>query len=178
MFSFANKERNICEVIRIMSGYAHQEMQKLQKSGPSTARYCIKHGESGITPCQHPWPNFDPGMRSRGGRWGCSDSDSGSNSGLLIDSDSGSDSGSDTKYKINNTLIVEQVSAVQAKKRNVTFPIDFGFHSLGRKIFIPGISHTSRITFAATPKNCGCHIIYYLRSCSCGTGASSRRRPA
>ena len=42
--------------------------------------------------------------------WGCSDS--GSDSGLLIDSDSGSH----TKYKINNTLIVERVSAVQAKK--------------------------------------------------------------
>ena len=41
--------------------------------------------------------------------WGCSDSDSSSNSGLLIDSDSGSDSDSrfDTKYKMNNTVIVE-----------------------------------------------------------------------
>ena len=38
--------------------------------------------------------------------WGCSDSDSGSDSGLLIDSHSGS--GSNTKYKINNTLIVER----------------------------------------------------------------------
>ena len=37
--------------------------------------------------------------------WGCSDSDSGS--ALLIDSDSGSDPGSDAKYKISNTLIVE-----------------------------------------------------------------------
>ena len=76
--------------------------------------------------------------------WGCSDSGSDSDSGLLIDSDS--DSGSDTKYKINNTLIVEQVSAAQAKKkkeeeRNVTFSIDFGLHSFGRKIFIPVIVH-------------------------------------
>ena len=51
--------------------------------------------------------------------WRCSDSDS--DSGLLIDSDSGSDSssdsGSDTKYKLNNTLIVERVSAVQVKKK-------------------------------------------------------------
>ena len=52
--------------------------------------------------------------------WGYSDSDSGSDSGLLIDSDSGSysdpDSGSDTKYKMNSTLIAERVSAVQARK--------------------------------------------------------------
>ena len=41
--------------------------------------------------------------------WGCSDS------GILIDFDS--DSGSDTKYKIINTLIVEKVSAVQARKK-------------------------------------------------------------
>ena len=47
--------------------------------------------------------------------WGCSDSDS----GLLFDSDSesDSDSGPDTKYKINNTLIVERVFAVQAKQK-------------------------------------------------------------
>ena len=62
--------------------------------------------------------------------WGCSDSDS--DSGLLV----GSDSGPDTKYKINKTWIVERVSAIQAKKINVTFPIDFGLHSFGRKIFI------------------------------------------
>ena len=51
--------------------------------------------------------------------WGCSDSDS--DSGFLIDSDIGSDSnsdsGPDTKYKINNTLIVERVFAVQAKQK-------------------------------------------------------------
>ena len=47
--------------------------------------------------------------------WGCSDSDS--DSYHLIDSDLDSDSGSDTNYKINNTLIVERVSAVQAKKK-------------------------------------------------------------
>ena len=51
--------------------------------------------------------------------WCCSDSDS--DSGLLIDSDSGSDSdsdsGLDTNYKINNTLIVERVFAVQAKQK-------------------------------------------------------------
>ena len=35
----------------------------------------------------------------------CSDSDS--DSGILIDSDSGSDSGSDTKYTINYALIDE-----------------------------------------------------------------------
>ena len=35
--------------------------------------------------------------------WGCSDSDSGSGSALLIDSESGSDPGSDAKYKIRNT---------------------------------------------------------------------------
>ena len=108
--------------------------------------------------------------------WGCSDSDS----GLLIDSDS--DSGSDTKYRINNTLIVERVSAVQARKRNVTFPIGFGFHSFGRKIFIPIISHTSRIASAPLPlRNCGCQIIYLFRSCSCEAGgvhAPPRRRPA
>ena len=49
--------------------------------------------------------------------WGCSDSDS--DSRLLIDSDSDSDSdfGSDTEYKINNILIVERVSTVQARKK-------------------------------------------------------------
>ena len=63
--------------------------------------------------------------------WGCSDSYSGSDSGLLIDSDSGSGSDSDPvsdkKYKINNTLIVDRVSTVQASKRDVTFPFGFGF---------------------------------------------------
>ena len=49
--------------------------------------------------------------------WGRSDSDS--DSGPLIDSDSGSDSdsGPDTKYEINNTLIVERFFAVQAKQK-------------------------------------------------------------
>ena len=77
--------------------------------------------------------------------WGCSDSDS----GLLIDSVSGSDcdSGSDTKYKINNTLIVGGVSTVRAKK-NGTFRIYFGFHSFERKIFIPVITHACRIASA------------------------------
>ena len=42
--------------------------------------------------------------------WGCSDSGSGYDSGLLIDSDS--DSGFDTKYEVNKTLIVDRVSAV------------------------------------------------------------------
>ena len=46
---------------------------------------------------------------------------------------------------MNNTLIVERVSAVQAIKRNVTFLIDFGFHSFGRKIFIPVISHMYKL---------------------------------
>ena len=66
--------------------------------------------------------------------WGCFDSET--DSELLI----GSDSGSDTKYKTNNALIVKQVFAVQAKKqkqkKNMTSPIDFGFHSFGQKIFI------------------------------------------
>ena len=53
-------------------------------------------------------------IRGAGLWWGCSDSDS--DSGLLIDPDLDSDSGPDKKYKINNTLIVERVSAVQAKK--------------------------------------------------------------
>ena len=50
--------------------------------------------------------------------WGCSDS------GLLIHSDYGSDSdsGFDGKYEINNTLTVQQVSAVRAKKeRDVSY---------------------------------------------------------
>ena len=60
---------------------------------------------------------------------GCSDSgsDSDSDSGLLIDSDfdfdsdSDTDSGSDKKYRINNTLIVGQVSMPpKQKKRYVT----------------------------------------------------------
>ena len=84
------------------------------------------------------------------------DSDSGSGSGLLIKSGSGSDSdsGSDTKYKTNNTLIVERVSAVPAREKKVSFPIDFGFHSFGRKIlvFIPVISHMSRIASAPHKK--------------------------
>ena len=50
-------------------------------------------------------------METRGAEswWNCSDSNSDSDSGLLIDSDSGSDSdsGPDMKYKINNTLIVK-----------------------------------------------------------------------
>ena len=58
----------------------------------------------------------------------CSDSGS--------DSDFDSDSGSETKYKMINTLIVKRISAVQARTRNVTFPIGFGFYSFGRKIFI------------------------------------------
>ena len=67
-------------------------------------------------------------IRGRGAEswWGCSDS--GSDSGLLIDSGSGSDSdsGSDPKYKMSNIVIVERVSAVQARRRNIAFPIDFG----------------------------------------------------
>ena len=53
--------------------------------------------------------------------WRCSDSDSESDSGLLIDSDS--DPGSDTKYKINNILIVERVFAIPAnqKKRDISY---------------------------------------------------------
>ena len=34
----------------------------------------------------------------------------------------------------------------------MTFPIDFGFHSFGRKIFIPVISHTSWIASTPTPR--------------------------
>ena len=77
--------------------------------------------------------------RGEGSWWGCSDSSSDSDSGLLTDSGSYSDSGSDTKYKINNTLIVGQVSAAQAKKKKRDISIDFGLHSFGRKIFIPVI---------------------------------------
>ena len=58
-----------------------------------------------------------PQSRGAESLWGCSDSDSDSDFGLLIDSDSGSDSGPDAKYKINNNLIVERVFAVQAKQR-------------------------------------------------------------
>ena len=90
---------------------------------------------------------MDPWEQGCGVVWGYSDSDFGSDFRLLIDSDSGSD----TKYKMNNTLIVERVSAVQTRKKNVTFHIDFGFHSFGRKIFIPGISHTSWIASAPSP---------------------------
>ena len=46
-------------------------------------------------------PKFSPLRRGAESWWGGSDSDSGSDSGHLIDSDS--DSGSDTKYKINST---------------------------------------------------------------------------
>ena len=37
---------------------------------------------------------------------------------------------------------------IQGRKRNVIFPIDFGFHAFGREIFIPVIPHTSRIASA------------------------------
>ena len=52
----------------------------------------------------------------------------------------------DAKYKINNTLIVERVSAVRAKKRNITFPIDFGLipsdgRSLSQLSLLPARSH-------------------------------------
>ena len=104
-----------------------------------------------------------------------------SDSGLLIDSDSGSDcefdsdsdsdsgSGSDTKHKINNTLPVSRTSLHRpSERRKVTFPIDFGFHSFGRKIFIPAIIHACRIASAPPPsqKTCGCQIIHLFRSCS------------
>ena len=109
--------------------------------------------------------------------WGCSDSDSRSDSGVLIDSNSGSDpdpdSGPDAKYKINSTLIVERVSAVQARKRDVTFPIDFGFHSCGRKIRIPVISHTSRIASAPSLKK----RIAAARSFICSTSDHVRAEP-
>ena len=52
------------------------------------------------------WAPHTQTLWSRGAWWGTSDS------GLLIDSDSGFDA----KYEINNTLIVERVSAVQAKE--------------------------------------------------------------
>ena len=86
--------------------------------------------------------------------WGCSDSDSDSDSVLLVGSDSGSDSDSrsDRKCRINNILVVEQVFAAQAEKRNMTFPIDFGFHSFERKIFIPIITHACWIASAPPPK--------------------------
>ena len=67
--------------------------------------------------------------RTRGAEswWGCADYGSDSDSGLLIDSDSSSDSdsdsGPDTKYEINNTLIVERIFVVQAKqkKRDISY---------------------------------------------------------
>ena len=122
-----------------------------------------------------------------------------SDSGLLIDSDSGSDcefdsdsdsdsdsgSGSDTKHKINNTLPVSRTSLHRpSERRKVTFPIDFGFHSFGRKIFIPAIIHACRIASAPpplpkdlrVPDNSFVQIMF--RSCSCRTGVSPRRRPA
>ena len=130
----------------------------------ATARGVATGGAWGSRPQAHKYPlrptpappppkfRIIPIKVTRGAEswWGCSDSET----GLLIDSDSGSDSdlGSDAKYKINNTLIVERVSAVEARKRNVTFPIDFGFHSFGRKILIRVISHTSRIASAPQPQ--------------------------
>ena len=73
--------------------------------------------------------------------WGCSDSDSDSrlliDSDSVSDSDSDSDSGPDTKHKINIILTVERASPSKRNKTNQTFPIDFGFHSFGRRIFIP-----------------------------------------
>ena len=65
---------------------------------------------------------------SRGAKswWGCSDSDS----GLLIDFDSGSDSDSesDTKCRINNTLIVERVPVSQRKKKcDISFWLRLSF---------------------------------------------------
>ena len=62
---------------------------------------------------------------------GCSDSGSDSDSGFLINSDPGSDSdsdsGFDSKYEINNTLIVERVSAVQAQKETCHFLLIMAF---------------------------------------------------
>ena len=63
-----------------------------------------------------------PKARGAESWWSCSDSDS------------SSDSGSNTKYN-RITLKVNQISAVQARKRYVTFPIEYGFHSFGRKTF-------------------------------------------
>ena len=109
--------------------------------------------------------------------WGFSNSDS----GLLIDSDSDSNSRSDTKYKINNTL-VGRVSAVQTKKINVTFRIDFGFPSFGRDIYtsyhtclsdrICPFPQKERIV-AARSIICSDYV-----QIICGAGASPRRRPA
>ena len=72
--------------------------------------------------------------------YGCSDSDSGS------DSDPDSDSGTDTKYNINNTLMVQ---SVQAKKEPHHFL--FGFHSFA-EIFILVISHAYRIASSSPQK--------------------------
>ena len=78
------------------------------------------------------------GLEGRGaGSWrGCSDSGSVSDCGLLIDSGCDSDSVLDTKYEINNTLIVERFFNRPSKKKEVTFP-----YSFGRKIFIAVITH-------------------------------------
>ena len=51
----------------------------------------------------------------------------------------------------------------------MTFPIDFGYHSFGRKIFIP-VSLMPAGSYLPPPqqikKNCGCQIIYFFRSYS------------
>ena len=96
--------------------------------------------------------------------WGCSESDPGSDS----------NPGSDTKYKINNTLIVERVSAVEATK-DVAFPIDFGFHSFGRKIVIP-VSLIQAGSHLPPPQELRLpdHLFVQIML----VGASPRRRPA
>ena len=99
---------------------------------------------------------MDPCKQGCGVVWGYSDSDSGSDSGLLIDSDSGSysdpDSGSDTKYKMNSTLIAERVSAVQARKETWHFLFILAFIPSDGRPLIPVISHTSWIASAPPQK--------------------------
>ena len=74
--------------------------------------------------------------------WDCSDS--GPDSGLLIEFYS--DAGFDMKYKINNTLIVEQLSAVQ-EKNEACHLLDFGFHSFGGENRYP--SYQSRLIMSS-----------------------------
>ena len=80
--------------------------------------------------------NFSAGMRSRGravptpGSWSTPDSDS--------------DSKPDTKYKINNTLIVERASAVQARlacTRREQSAVFFSLRSTTLSFETPGGSH-------------------------------------
>ena len=103
--------------------------------------------------------------------WGCSDSDP----GLLINSGSDSDSysGPGTKYEINNTLIVERVSAVQAKKETWHFLLTLNFiRSYGSTSFHLSLT-LAGLPLPPPPKK-ELRLLDHLfvqimfRSCSCG----------